>query len=134
MFYILEIIIFTINDFVQKINNYIFEIYTRLFLRNQIDETIINFINDAKKQFNKEKLIIDDLNSLIIYNKDKNIRSIILEVFLIDKNQNNFNVKENLYIIKGFQINNLNTITDFKLKNSDDLGEIVPENTNKYFF
>jgi len=122
-----------INVIYNKLLSYSFEIYNRLFLRNNIDPKIIKIIKDGQKQYNKEDLLISDINDVKIYKKN-NIESFIIEVFFIDNNNNNFNVKEDLYIIKGYSINNINNISNFNLKNSDDLGEIIPQNTNNYHF
>jgi hypothetical protein len=132
MFYILNIIKFTIDKIIKNLN-YLYEVYTRLFLRNNIDPEIIDFIKDGQKKYNKNHLIINDVNNVKILKKNKNLKIFIIEVFLIDKSSQNFNVKEKLYILRGYKINNINYIKSFDLKNSDDLGEIVPENTNKYF-
>ena len=122
-----------INVIYNKLLSYSFEIYNRLFLRNNIDPKIIKIIKDGQKQYNKEDLLISDINDVKIYKKN-NIESFIIKVFFIDNNNNNFNVKEDLYIIKGYSINNINNISNFNLKNSDDLGEIIPQNTNNYHF
>lgn len=123
-----------LNSLYKKIISLSYEIYSRLFLRNNVDEKIIKIIKDAQKKFNKENLIIDEVNNVKFYKKNENIKSFIIEVFLINNDQKKFNIHENLYIIKGVSIGDINNIIELKLKNSDDLGEIIPENTNKYFF
>lgn len=117
-----------------KILDYSFEIYSRLFLRNNINKEIIDIIKDAQKKYNKNDLTIIEVNDVKFYKKNENLKTFMIEVFLEDINKSNFNVKQNLYLIKGYKIGNINTILEFNKKNSDDLGEIVPENTNKYFF
>lgn len=111
-----------------------FEIYNRLFLRNDIDKEIIDIINDGKKKFNKQHLIIDDVNDVKFYNKSNQLKSFLIEVFLIDQNQKGSNVVENLYILKGYKLNNIIHVLNFDKKNADDLGKLVPENTNDYHF
>lgn len=123
-----------LNSLYKKIISLSYEIYSRLFLRNNVDEKIIKIIKDAQKKFNKENLIIDEVNDVKFYKKNENVKSFIIEVFLINNDQKKFNIQENLYIIKGVSIGDINNIIELKLKNSDDLGEIIPENTNKYFF
>lgn len=125
-----EFIVILINN----IMKFSFEIYTRLFLRNDIDKEIIDIINDGKKKFNKQHLIIDDVNDVKFYNKSNQLKSFLIEVFLIDQNQKGSNVVENLYILKGYKLNNIIHVLNFDKKNSDDLGKIVPENTNDYHF
>lgn len=111
-----------------------FEFYSRLFLRNDVNQEIIDIIKDAQKKFNREHLIIDDVNDAKFYKKTDQLKSFMIEVFLIDNNTDKHNVKENLYMIKGYKINNIIHVLSFEQKNSDDLGELVPENTNNYFF
>ena len=130
LLFLIELLKATYN----KIRNYSFELYSRLFLRNNVDKKIIDIIEQAKKQYNKTNLKITDVNDAKFYNKSENLKSFIIEVFLYDENKNNFNSKQNLYKIKGYTIAGINTIIEFNKKNSDDLGEIIPENTNKYFF
>lgn len=126
-------IIFIINLY-NKIVNYSYFIYSRLFLRNNIDQEIIDIIEDGKKKFNKKNLIIDDVNSVKFYKKSNDLKYFIIEVFLIDINKNKNNIKENLFLLKGYKINNIINVISFDLKNSDDLGELVPENSNNYHF
>jgi len=130
LLFLIELVKATYN----KIIDYSFELYSRLFLRNNVDKKIINIIEQAKKQYNKSHLLITDVNDAKFYKKNENLKSFIIEVFLYDDNKDRFNSKQLLYKIKGYTLAGVNTITDFKIKNSDDLGEIVPENTNKYFF
>ena len=130
LLFLIELVKATYN----KIVDYSFELYSRLFLRNNVDKKIIDIIELAKKQYNKTHLVITDVNDAKFYKKNENLKSFIIEVFLYDDNKDNFNSKQLLYKIKGYTLGGVNTITEFKVKNSDDLGEIVPENTNKYFF
>ena len=130
LLFLIELLKATYN----KIRNYSFELYSRLFLRNNVDKKIFDIIEQSKRQYNKSIWKITDVNDAKFYNKSENLKSFIIEVFLYDENKNNFNSKQNLYKIKGYTIAGINTIIEFNKKNSDDLGEIIPENTNKYFF
>ena len=127
------IITFTQNIF-KTFLGYSYEFYSRLFLRNNVDKEIIDIIADAQKKFNKQDLIIDEVNDTKFYKKTNQLKSFMIEVFLIDENKEKRNIQENLYIIKGYKINNIIHILSFDQKNADDLGELIPENTNDYYF
>lgn len=123
-----------LNTIYKQILEYSFTFYSRLFLRNDIDKEIMDIIKDGQKKFNKEDLIIDEVNDVKFYKKTEQLKSFLIEVFLVDENKKGLNVVENLYIIKGYKLNNVIHVLSFDKKNSDDLGELVPENSNNYHF
>lgn len=127
-----EFIIELTKNIYKTFLEYSFTFYSRLFLRNDVNKEIIDIIKDGQKKFNKQDLIIDEVNDVKFYKKTNQLKSFMIEVFLINENKKGLNITENLYIIKGYKINNIINVISFDKKNADDLGKLVPENTNNY--
>jgi hypothetical protein len=127
------IAIFFSTVLIPKVRHMYYMIFTRLFFPNRILQDKVRPLVDLaiidKKLFGYEPSEFTDIQVLKV---DDNLEMILVELFLVNKSQDKWNVIEKKMKIKGLKDN-----TGFKLKsveceNSKDIGKIIPDNSSKF--